>query len=94
MIEGLPGGFPVQRRQHGDVIDGPGEQLGQRVNEVIAQIDLQALAGFQCRKDRARFWGPASSLPICNQFLRPNGERAQSILYAEMVIMPRSVRRS
>ena len=55
MIEGLPGGFPVQRREHGDVVDGPGGQLGQHVIEIIAQIDRQALAGLHNRKDRSDF---------------------------------------
>jgi len=69
MIEGLPGGFPAQRSQHGDLVDGPGGQLGQHVIEVIAQIDLKALAGLHDREDAA-ILGPASSLPMCSQFLR------------------------
>ena len=55
MIEGLPGGFPAQRSQHGDLVDGPGGQLGQHVIEVIAQIDLKALAGLHDREDGSDF---------------------------------------
>ena len=66
MIEGLPGGFPVQRREHGDVVDGPGGQLGQHVIEIIAQIDLQALAGLHDRKNRSDFGAGkiTSNMPI------------------------------
>ena len=55
MIEGLPGGFPVQRREDGDVVDGPGGQLRQDVVEVFAQIDLEALAGLHDREDGSDF---------------------------------------
>jgi hypothetical protein len=52
MIEGLPGGFPAQRSQDGDLVDGPG---GQHVIEIIAQIDLKALAGLHDREDGSDF---------------------------------------
>ena len=84
MIEGLPGGFPVQRREHGDVVDGPGGQLGQHVIEIIAQIDLQALAGLHDRKDRSDF-GAGFLAPDMQPIPATDGERTQSIL-AEFLI--------
>jgi hypothetical protein len=45
-VEGLPGGFPVQRGEDGDVVDGPaGELRRQDVVEVFAQVDLEGFAG-------------------------------------------------
>ena len=70
MLENLAGGFPVQRGEGGDVVDGPGGELRQDVVEVFTQIDLEAFAGLHDRED-GRDFGPASGLPICNQFLRP-----------------------
>ena len=84
MIEGLPGGFPVERREHGDVVDGPGGQLGQHVIEIIAQIDLQALAGLHDRKDRSDF-GAGFLAPDMRPIPATDGERTQSIL-AEVLI--------
>ena len=56
MMESLPGGFPVQRGEGGDVVDGPGGELRQNVVEVFAQIDLEAFAGLHDREDGRDFW--------------------------------------
>jgi hypothetical protein len=36
IVESLPGGFPVQRGEGGDVVDGPEGELRQGVVEVFA----------------------------------------------------------
>ena len=41
----------------------------------------------------AAIFGPASWLPICSQFLTTERQGTHRVLYAEMVIMPRSVHR-
>jgi hypothetical protein len=55
MLESLPGGFPVQRREGGDVVDWPGWELRQDVVEVFAQIDLKAFAGLHDGEDGRDF---------------------------------------
>jgi len=93
VLEILPGGFPVQGGDGGDVVDGPGGKFRQDVVEVFAQVDLEAFAGLHDREDgrdfRTGFWA-SDMQPV----LATNCERAHGILYAEMVIMPRLVRRS
>ena len=59
MMESLPGGFPIQRGEGGDVVDGPGGELGQNVVEVFTQIDLEALAGLHNER-MAAILGPAA----------------------------------
>ena len=54
-MESLPGGFPVQRGEGGDVVDGPGGELRQNVVEVFAQIDLEAFAGLHNGEDGRDF---------------------------------------
>ena len=54
-MESLPGGFPVQRGEGGDVVDGPGGELGQNVVEVFTQIDLEAFAGLHNGEDGRDF---------------------------------------
>ena len=54
-VESLPGGFPVQRGEGGDVVDGPGGELRQNVVEVFAQIDLEAFAGLHNGEDGRDF---------------------------------------
>ena len=52
---GLPGRFPVQRGEGGDVVDGPGGELRQDVVEVFTQIDLEAFAGLHDGEDGRDF---------------------------------------
>jgi hypothetical protein len=54
-VESLPGGFPVQRGEGGDVVDGPGGELRQDVVEVFAQVDLEAFAGLHYGEDGRNF---------------------------------------
>ena len=55
MLEILPGGFPVQRGEGGDVVNRPGGELRQDVVEVFAQVDLKAFAGLHDREDGRDF---------------------------------------
>ena len=56
-MESLTGGFPVQRREGGNVVNRPGGKLRQDVAEVFAQVDLEAFAGLHDRED-GRYFGP------------------------------------
>ena len=47
--------FPGRGRQFGDPVAGPNAQLGQDAIEVVAQINVQAAAGFDNRGDGGEF---------------------------------------
>ena len=55
-MEDLPGGFPIQWGESGDVVDWPRREFGQDVVEVFAQIDLEPFAGLHDGEDGRDFW--------------------------------------
>jgi len=91
--EGLSGGFPVQRGEVGDVVDWPGRELRQDVVEVFAQINLEAFAGLHDGEDGCDF-GTGSFAADVQPVFATERQGTHRVLYAEMVIMPRSLRRS
>jgi hypothetical protein len=84
VLEILPGGFPVQRGEGGDVVNRPGGKLRQDVVEVFAQVDLEAFTGLHDREDgrnfRTGFWA-SDMQPV----LATNCQAAHGIL-AEVLI--------
>ena len=43
--------FPSRRAEFADTVGGPGAQSGEDVDEVFADVDLEATAGFEHRED-------------------------------------------
>ena len=78
------GRLPSGGRQFGDPVDGPAAELGQYLGQVFPQVDVQATAGFNDRRD-GRHFRPGFRTPKVQPVLAAKGQWAHAT-FAPVVV--------